>query len=120
MDNPKITVDYQKKFIKTVWTGTHDVVTIEKGAKSVDDTLRKFNKGEAYFLSDVTDVDMRFLPPGAAEILNKSQEFLISHAKKVALVVSKLMLEVSLGKVLSGDNFRMFGSEQEAMKWLFE
>lgn len=125
----KVTVDYERKFVKSQWMGRPDFTGVEEGCNESDDTLRKFAKGEPLLLVDTSKVDMRFLSPESLKLIEERGAFCLGHCKKVAYVFSSLMLEKQLEKTAekahsqSGSNtshINMFDSEQEAIKWLFE
>jgi hypothetical protein len=83
--------------------------------------MMKFNKGEMLVLIDAREMDMRFLPPGADKRIQEGTMLVLSHCKKLAQIVTSLVFEKSLEKAQGvAPNFRMFDSEQDAMKWLLE
>jgi len=116
-----ITIDKGNKIIKVVWSGKPSYTDIEDACNKVEDALKSFAKGEPLLLGDARNVDMRFLPVGADALLAKNYAFSNEYCRKVASLVSSLMLEKQLEKSSAADsvgNFKMFDNEQEAMKWL--
>ena len=122
VENSRITVDKKNKLIKVVWSGKMDFTEIRDLCENVNNELKKFKEGEPFLLGDTRAVDMRFVPAGADKPIQESYLFSISYCKKSATLVSSMMLEKQLEKSSGSDNgtFRMFDSEQEAIKWLLE
>jgi len=112
------TTDGKNKLVKAVWSGKPDVKEIEDACNKVANELSKFSKGKALLLADVRNLDNKLLPVGSEKIIQENHMFSVSHCRKIAQIVSGLMLQKSLEKILQGDKFAQFSSEQEAVKWL--
>lgn len=118
----RISVDQQLKLVKNVTDGKMDDGEMSEICKILVIELKKFNKGEALYLVDMTKMSMKFFSSKQAEDVKDFGIFAASHCKKIAQIVPSFMLQKTVDAVVADviSNSRHFATEQEAMKWLLE
>lgn len=118
----KVTVDEKIKFVKLQTFGKVDAKEMGEACDAAIKAVKKFNKGEAVFVSDTSKLEMRFMDTEVSKIVNQFGEDMLPLTKRSAAVIPSFVLRKALellNKVYR-DGVKLCATEEEAMKYLLK